>query len=95
MKSIVKILAILFGVTIISFMLIHFSNIDPAEAYARRNFINPTEKQIVEIRHDLGYDEPLIKQYKNKNETYDGSSYYNFYLDYNFDYDIWNFISNL
>lgn len=65
MKSMVKILATLFGVTIISFMLIHFSNIDPAEAYARRNFINPTEEQIVKIRHDLGYDEPLIKQYKD------------------------------
>lgn len=64
MKSITKILAILFGVTIITFLLIHFSNVDPAEAYARRNYKNPTEEQIVEIRHDLGYDEPLINQYK-------------------------------
>lgn len=63
MKWILKAIGILISVTIITFLLMHVSTIDPAEAYARRNFTNPTEKQITEITHRLGYDEPLVKQY--------------------------------
>ena len=52
-KKILRLITIFIGVTFLSFVLIHYSNIDPAEAYARRNYVRVTNSQIEEIRKNL------------------------------------------
>ncbi|GAB2559817.1 ABC transporter permease [Gracilibacillus alcaliphilus] len=53
----------LFGVTALSFLMANISIVDPAEAYARNIFLHPTEEQIVQIRNEMGLDQPLYEQY--------------------------------
>lgn len=62
-KKIVELIIILIGVSILSFTFSNVSSIDPAEAFTRRNIVNPSEEQINEIRHKMGYDEPMYMQY--------------------------------
>lgn len=62
-KKILRLITIFIGVTFLSFVLIHYSNIDPAEAYARRNYVRVTNSQIEEIRKKFGYDKPMAEQY--------------------------------
>lgn len=62
-KKIVELIIILIGVSILSFAFSNVSSIDPAEAFTRRNIVNPSEEQINEIRHKMGYDEPMYMQY--------------------------------
>ncbi|QOR37011.1 ABC transporter permease [Clostridium sp. 'deep sea'] len=54
---------VLIGVTILSFVFSNISTIDPAEALARRNMVNPTLDQIEQIREEMGLNLPLHKQY--------------------------------
>lgn len=53
----------LFFVTLLSFLLMRLSPVDPATAYAKRNIGNPTPEQIETIRVRLGFDQPLLVQY--------------------------------
>lgn len=52
-------------VTLISFLLVRLSPIDPAEAYARRSMaaFSFTEEQLEALRADMGLDDPLPVQY--------------------------------
>lgn len=50
-------------VTFLSFLLMRISPVDPAEAYARRNTVQPSSEKIEEIREKMGLNDPLIIQY--------------------------------
>ncbi len=54
---------VLFGVTLLTFFYTSLSPIDAAQALAVRRYTRPTEEQVVQVRHELGLDQPLIKQY--------------------------------
>jgi ABC-type dipeptide/oligopeptide/nickel transport system permease component len=62
-KRILELIIILLGVSILSFVLSNISTVDPAEAYARRSIVNPSEEKIAEIRNEMGYNKPLFLQY--------------------------------
>lgn len=50
-------------VTILSFLLMRLSPVDPATAYAKRSTVNPTQEQIEDIRIEMKLDKPLLTQY--------------------------------
>ncbi|MFW5436893.1 ABC transporter permease [Paenibacillus apiarius] len=50
-------------VSILSFLLMRISPIDPAEAFAIRNTMNPSDDMIADLRQELGLDGSLIRQY--------------------------------
>lgn len=58
-----ELLFTLLFVTLLSFLLMRLSSVDPATAYAKRMVGNPTMEQIERIRVRLGFDKPLIIQY--------------------------------
>lgn len=61
-KLIAIILTLLF-VTLLSFLLMRLSPIDPATAYVKRNSAIATPEQIEQARVLLGLDKPLYQQY--------------------------------
>lgn len=63
MHKILYIGLVLLGITLISFVLANASEVDPAEAYARRQFKGAGEERIAEIRRETGFDRPLPQQY--------------------------------
>jgi len=63
LKKIISLLAVLIGVSILSFMMANISTIEPAEAIARRAYSNPTQEQIAKIRLEKGLDRPIAVQY--------------------------------
>ncbi|MDU5080496.1 ABC transporter permease [uncultured Tissierella sp.] len=63
LEKTVEIILTLFIVTILSFLLMRLSPVDPATAYVKRNTPIVTEEQIQEARIELGLDKPLISQY--------------------------------
>ncbi|MDO5695694.1 MAG: ABC transporter permease [Eubacteriales bacterium] len=50
-------------VSLLSFILMRLSPVDPATAYAKRSIGSPTAEQIQSIRVRLGFDKPLYEQY--------------------------------
>ncbi|MDQ0166516.1 ABC transporter permease [Bacillus horti] len=64
-SRLIGLILVLFGVTILSFLLSNLSSIDQAEAYARNTFLHPTPEQIEEIRVEMGFHLPLHQQYFN------------------------------
>lgn len=52
-------------VSLLSFILMRLSSVDPATAYAKRSIGSPTIDQIEEIRQRLGFDKPVYEQYIN------------------------------
>ena len=56
---------VLIGITLISFVLANASNIDPAEAFARREFRGASEEKVNEVRTELGFNESIPRQYLN------------------------------
>ena len=64
-NKILEMLITLVVVTLISFLLVRLSPIDPAEAYARRSFaaFSFTDEQMEALREDMGLNEPLPVQY--------------------------------
>lgn len=46
----------LLGVTVLSFLMANCSIVDPAEAYARKIVLHPTEDQIAQVRTEMGLD---------------------------------------
>lgn len=65
LKKIIELVFTLFFVTILSFLLMRLSPVDPATAYAKRMIGSPTAEQIEKIRVQLGFDKPLLVQYGN------------------------------
>ena len=55
--------AVLFGVTLLTFFYTSLSPVDAAQALAVRRFARPTAEQVTQVRHELGFDQPLAKQY--------------------------------
>lgn len=64
-KRILNLLAVLFGVSILCFLLLAFSGDDPAEIRARRMNINASEEAIASVRVEMGLDKPLPVRYIN------------------------------
>ncbi|MED1944139.1 MULTISPECIES: nickel ABC transporter permease subunit NikB [Brevibacillus] len=62
-KRILAIIPIVLFAILITFVLIHISPVDPAEAYLSAAHIHPTEELLAEKRHEFGLDQPLIVQY--------------------------------
>ncbi|MGK5507820.1 nickel ABC transporter permease subunit NikB [Brevibacillus formosus] len=62
-KRILAIIPIVLFAILITFVLIHISPVDPAEAYLTAAHIHPTEELLAEKRHEFGLDQPLIVQY--------------------------------
>ena len=67
MSKIFEMLITLIIVTVISFLLVRLSPIDPAEAYARRSMaaFSFSDEQIEALREAMGLNEPLTVQYAN------------------------------
>ncbi|WDV46500.1 ABC transporter permease [Clostridiaceae bacterium M8S5] len=61
--KVASLIIVLLGVTMLSFALANISEVDPAQAQARRNTANPTTEQIEEIREEMGLNLPIYKQY--------------------------------
>ena len=57
-KKLIRVLIVLIGVSLLSFILANLSSVDPAEAIARRIYSNPTQEQIQDIRTEKGLDQP-------------------------------------
>lgn len=53
----------LLAVSMLSFLLMRISPVDPAEAFAIRNTMNPSDDMIAKLRHELGLDGSLLMQY--------------------------------
>ena len=60
-----EMLLTLLVVTVLSFLLVRLSPVDPAEAYARRSFaaFSYDEADMAALRARMGLDQPLIVQY--------------------------------
>lgn len=63
LKKLIELIFTLFFVTLLSFLLMRISSVDPATAYAKRMIGSPTSEQIDKIRVQLGFDKPLLVQY--------------------------------
>lgn len=63
MHKIFHIVLVLLAITLISFVLANVSEVDPAEAYARRELKGASEERIAEIRQELGFDKSVPEQY--------------------------------
>ena len=63
LKKLIELIFTLFFVTMLSFLLMRLSSVDPATAYAKRMIGSPTIEQIEAIRIQLGFDKPLLVQY--------------------------------
>ncbi|WP_094699628.1 nickel ABC transporter permease [Brevibacillus laterosporus] len=64
-KRLTSLLPILFGISLITFILLHLTPGDPAVAYLRASHIPPTNEAVASIRAELGLDKPLYIQYVN------------------------------
>ena len=58
-------LIVIVGVSILSFLLIALSDIDPAELIARKSSIGATDEMIEQVRTQFGLDKPMITRYFN------------------------------
>ena len=62
-KKVLEVIFTLLIVTLLSFLLMRLSPIDPATAYVKRNTPIVTEEQVKTARVELGLDKPLFIQY--------------------------------
>lgn len=62
-KRLMGLIIVLIGITFFSFMISNISPVDPAEAFLRRSIQNVSEKQIQELREEMGLDLPIHRQY--------------------------------
>lgn len=63
LRRLLLLIPILFGISIVSFVLIALSPSDPAEVAIRVNAMVPTPELIAQTRHELGLDEPMLVRY--------------------------------
>ena len=59
LRKLVELIFTLLFVTLLSFLLMRLSSVDPATAYAKRMIGNPTAEQIEKIRIQLGLNHCL------------------------------------
>lgn len=64
-KRLIGFVWVLFGVSLLCFLLLALSGRDPAEIIARRGSLQASEEMIESIRAELGLDQPLLVQYWN------------------------------
>ncbi|MDM5223319.1 ABC transporter permease subunit [Peribacillus sp. NJ11] len=62
-KRLTSLIPILFGVSLITFILLHLIPGDPAVAYLRASHIPPTNETVAALRVELGLNKPLYVQY--------------------------------
>lgn len=62
-NRLIGLIIVLIGVTVLTFIFSNISTVDPAEAFARRNILNPTPMQIEELREEMGLNLPVYRQY--------------------------------
>ena len=62
-SRLIMLTAVLFGVTLLTFFYTSLSPVDAGQALAVRRYTRPTEEQVTQVRHELGLDQPLAKQY--------------------------------
>lgn len=65
LKRCLQIIIVLFGVSFITFGLMHLAPGDPATAMFEASGIIPTPEQLESTRASLGLDKPFIEQYLN------------------------------
>ena len=58
-KRIVRLLVLLFGVSVLCFVLTALSSTDPATYIVRRGNLSPTPEAIEQVRGELRVDQPL------------------------------------
>lgn len=63
MKRLTSLIPILFGISLITFILIHLTPGDPATAYLMASQIPLTDEAVAALRVELGLDRPLHAQY--------------------------------
>ncbi len=63
LRRLALLVPILFGISIVSFVLISLSPSDPAEVAIRVNAMVPTPELIAQTRRELGLDEPALTRY--------------------------------
>jgi len=63
LKKLLELLLTLFVVTVISFLLMRLSPVDPATALARRTFVIDDATRIAEFQEQMGLNKPLYVQY--------------------------------
>lgn len=62
-KRLLAVIPIFLFATLLTFLLIHLSPVDPAEAYLAAANLHPTEELLEQKRHEFGLDQPLLVQY--------------------------------
>ncbi len=62
-KRLLAIIPIFLFATLLTFLLIRLSPVDPAEAYLSAAHIHPTDEILAQKRHEFGLDQPLPVQY--------------------------------
>ncbi|MFP3122170.1 nickel ABC transporter permease subunit NikB [Ectobacillus funiculus] len=63
MKRLFAIIPIFLFATLLTFLFIHLSPVDPAEAYLAAAHIQPTAEMLEQKRQEFGLDQPLFVQY--------------------------------
>lgn len=63
LRRLIGLVPILLGISIITFALLQFVPVDPAEVYLRMSNIPPTEEAVAVTREELGLNKPLYQQY--------------------------------
>ncbi|MFB5761801.1 nickel ABC transporter permease subunit NikB [Paenibacillus medicaginis] len=62
-KRLLAVIPLIFFATLLAFILVHLSPVDPAEAYLTAAHIHPTDEILAQKRHEFGLDQPLPVQY--------------------------------
>lgn len=62
-RRLAALIPMLFGVSVVVFLMLRLGRGDPALDYLRLSQIPPTDAALLEARHFLGLDRPLIEQY--------------------------------
>ncbi|MEI3895404.1 MULTISPECIES: nickel ABC transporter permease subunit NikB [unclassified Bacillus (in: firmicutes)] len=62
-KRLLAVIPIFLFATLLTFLLIHLSPVDPAEAYLAAAHIQPTAEMLEQKRQEFGLDQPLFMQY--------------------------------
>lgn len=65
LKRTLKLIPILFGLTILSFSLLYLAPSDPAEMYYHNLGASATEEMLDNFREEKGLNEPFLNQYMN------------------------------
>lgn len=63
LKRISSIIPIVLIASFITFLMIHLSPVDPAEAYLAAAHVYPDDEVLAQKRHELGLDQPIPVQY--------------------------------